>query len=63
MDYPHNKETKTSVDKQKSPKYSVGGIRLKILSEISRLDHGGADINPLGYKKAALIDLYKELFG
>lgn len=60
--YPVGKSLNIKIDKQMSPKYSVGGIRLKILAEISRYNHNDND-NPLGYKKAALVDLYKELFG
>ena len=60
--YPNDKPLEISIGRQQSPKYSVGGIRLKILAEISRYNHNDND-NPLGYKKRALVDLYKELFG
>lgn len=63
INYPISKENGVNIKKQHSPKYSVGGIRLKILSEISRYEHGGSNVNPLGYKERVLVDLYKELFG
>lgn len=58
-DYPTTPEIKVQLPI--TIKYSVGGIRIKILDKISYYEHN--DDGSMGYKKSALKELYDDLFG
>jgi len=61
---PTYEETKQLVPKiPKTPDYSVGGIKIKLLHDISRYQNAPNRDYRMAVAQSTLEDLYKELFG